>query len=74
MFEKTRLCLDKIEESGLINWMHDKELFNSFVVALYDEMNIYWLTRALKTLSDEDVPSEFRLAILKDLREKSIFD
>lgn len=82
MFDKIRKVLDDIEKydadckrwnlrfdprNGIPNSLEDK-----LVLAMYDELNIYYIGRKLKALSDMDIPGEYKSAMLDYLREKNI--
>ena len=75
MFSKIKRVLDDYEEifkkSYSINTIpNDQEFIEQLTLASYDEVNVYWLSRGLKVLSDEDVPIEMRRSIIKNLRKK----
>lgn len=74
-FPKIRLALDHLaialynERNALMLGNSSNKAMNELMLALYEEVNVYWLSRGLKTLSDPDVPDNMKRAILKELEE-----
>lgn len=71
-FSKIRNVLDKYD--GKYPWikMYSPEDFiNELTLALYEESNVYWLSRGLKVLSDKEVPDNMKRAILNQLGDNS---
>lgn len=76
-FPKIRLALDHLaialhnERNTLLPEYNSNEAMNELMLALYEEVNVYWLSRGLKVLSDPDVPDNMKRAILKELEENN---
>lgn len=67
-FSKIRNVLDKYEEKIIYPSGDTGDFIDELTLALYEEINIYWLARGLKALSDPEVPDNMRRAILNQLR------
>ena len=79
-FPKIRLALDHLaialhnERNTLLHGYSSDRAMNELILALYEEVNVYWLSRGLKTLSDPDVPDNMKRAILKELEENKKYE
>lgn len=67
-FKKIRKVLDKYDERD--SFICNYNFFNELIIALYDEVNIYYISRALKMLCDEDIPDDAKNVYLKFLRRE----
>ena len=75
MFEKIRAALDECEYQVKINHITPECLTDSYyedklVLALYQEMNAYTLGRKLKTLTDPDIPRQYKYFIFEQLKKE----
>ena len=79
MFEKIRAALDECEYQIKTKHIAPEYLIdtcyeNNLVLALYYELNAYTLGRKLKTLTDPDVPDQYKRFILKQLKKEKCLD
>lgn len=71
-FSKIRNVLDKYDgKYPGIKMYSPKDFINELTLALYEESNVYWLSRGLKVLSDKEVPDNMKRAILNQLGDNS---
>ena len=70
MFENIRRVLDETEEKIANSNITEKDIFDKkLTLALYEDINPYWIARALVALTDTNIPDFMRRAMYDDLKK-----